>query len=247
MWQRLRCTASGLHERNRCHAVLRPEHLVEDDRQAVDILAADLNEETAGVVEQRPRQGGVAADVVQVGVDAVFVGVPERLDDDRIVRDVLAGWLSSPILHRWLEVAVEPDSVGRIVEDHLHLPGEAVALGERGHDAAGVAPDEAVLPIPPVFVPLVGGVLGQVVVGRAEEVPGLPAVGGRRGQGTDEGGRVDLLLDVERVCVDGEVVRVVASVPGEARLAVLVLPERRLVPVGRPVFRRHERRGLVGG
>ena len=243
----LRGAASGLDEWDRGDAVLGAEHFVEHDSEAMDILAADLDEEAAGIVQQRPGQGGVAADVVEVGMDAVLVGVPERLHADGVVRDVLRGSPHAAVLHRRLEVAVELDAVGRVVEDHLHLPGQAVALGEGGHDAAGVAPDEAVLPVAPVFVPLVGGALGQVVVGGAEEVPGLPAVGGRRGQGADEGGRVDLLVDVERVGVDGQVVRVLAPVPGEARLAVFVLPERRFVAVGRPVLRRHERRGLLGG
>ena len=244
--KRLGTASAGLHERDGRHAVLGAEDFVEHDRQTVHVFAADLHEQAAGVAQEGPRQGGVAADVVQVGVDSLLVGVAERLDDNRIVREVLRRRAHPAVLHRRLEVAVEPDPVRRVVEDHLHLAGEAVPLGEGGHDPAGVAADEAVLPVAPVLVPLVGGAGGQVVVGRAEEVVRLPAVCGSRRQCSDEGGRVDLLVDVERVGVDRQVLGVVAAVPGEARFAVFVLPERRFVAVRRPVFLGHERRRLLG-
>ena len=197
-------------------------------------------------MEECPDEDGVPADVVQVGVDSVLVCVTEGADDADIARHCLSGVPRGPIVHRGLEVAVELDAVRRVVIDHLDLPGQPVAVGEGGHDPAGVAADEAVLPVAPVFVPLVGGVLGQVVVGRAEQFPGFPAVGGRRGQRAHEGGGMDLLVDVERVRLDFQGFRVVAAIPRQARLPGPVVADRGFVAARRAIRVRHVGSGFLG-
>ena len=196
-------------------------------------------------MEECPGEDGVPADVVQVGVDSVLVRVTEGADDADIARHCLSGVPRGPIVHRRLEVAVELDAVRRVVIDHLDPAGQSVAVGEGGHDPAGVASDEAVLPVAPVFVPLVGGVLGQVVVGRAEHALRLPAVGGRRGQRAHEGGGMDLLVDVERVRLDFQGFRVVAAIPRQARLPGPVVADRGLVAAGRAVRVRHVGSGFL--
>ena len=74
---------------------------------------------------------------------------------------------------RPLEVRVEADAVGRVDVDRLHLPAQALALGERGHHREAVAEDHPVRPLAGVAVELDLGL--AVVVGRGRS--------GRRGRG----------------------------------------------------------------
>ena len=196
-------------------------------------------------MQEGPGEDGVPADVVQIRVDSVLVRVAEGADDADIARYRFAGVSGVSLVHRRLEVAVELDAVRRVVIDHLDPAGQPVAVGEGGHDPAGVAADEAVLPVAPVLVPLVGGVLGQVVVGRAEQFPGFPAVGGRRGQRAHEGGGMDLFVDVERVRLDFQGLRVVAAIPREARFSGAVVADRGRVAAGRAIRVRHVGSGFL--
>ena len=243
--QCVRTARSGLHERNRRHAIFGTEDFIQHQRKSVDIVAADLDEQTAGVMEEGPSEDGVTADVVEVGVDPILVRVAEGADDADIVRYRLPRVPWNAIVHRRLEVAVELDAVRRVVIDHLDPAGQPVAVGERRHDPAGVAADEAVLPVAAVLVPLVGGVLRQVVVGRAEQFPGFPAVGGRRGQRAHEGGGMDLLVDVERVRLDLQGVGVVAAIPRETRFSGAVVADRGRVAAGRAIRVRHVGSGFL--
>ena len=98
-------------------------------------------------------------------MDAVAPGVAEGLDLLRLAGDVLAVAVAHVAAGGGpLEVGVEPDAVGRVDVDALHLALQALPLGERGHHLEAVAQDHAVLPVAVVLVELGAvGALGQAV------------------------------------------------------------------------------------
>ena len=198
-----------------------------------------MDEDATGFGEQGLGVGEVAVEVVEVGVEAVLVGVAEGLDDGWVGGEgCFVGW-GVAVVGGGLEVGFEADAVGRVHVDHLDFALHALFGEEGGHDADGVAADEAVGPVALVLIPLIGGVGGEVVE-VAEEGCGF-----ERAELFDEGGGVDFFGDVEGRGVGGEVVEVVGAVPAEQGSAAAA--EGRFVGDGLFVGVVHEGLGLVGG
>ena len=125
---------------------------------------------------------------------------------------------------------VEPDAVGRVDVDALHLALQPLTFRERGHHLQAVAEDHAVLPIPVVLVELGAvGALGQAVeVGEHVDLiaRGLPAVARLARQVVDQRLGLDFLLDVQGRHVDHQVVEVlvVLTAPDELGVQVAIAP-----------------------
>src|SRR5262245_22242808 len=121
----------------------------------MNIFVADLHDEGTRLGEQIASYGEAVAEVSEIAVDAVAPSVAEGFDLLRLAGDVVG----LAVLHVAagggpLEVAVELDAVGWIEVDTLHLPPQAFALSQAGHDLEGVAEDHAVGPVLVVLVEL---------------------------------------------------------------------------------------------
>lgn len=234
--------ASRLLHLNKRTEILLPEHLIHQCADAVHVLVPDLHEDAAAVGEKIVRHGQTVAQVGEIGVDAVAPRVAEGAHLLWLARDVvLRAVLHVAARGAPLEVRVEPDAIGRVEIDALHLAAQALALGEARHHVEAVARDHAVRPVLVVRVKLglrfeigqavevgeeVGHRLGTAVLPRLR----LPA------QVVDQHLRVHLLLDVERRRGHHEVrpVLLVLAAPHELRIEVAIAPligdaDRRLV------------------
>jgi len=143
-------------------------------------------------------------------MDAVAPGISKRLHLFRLARDVVG----VAVFHvaaggAPLEVAVEFYAVGWIKIDALHPAAQAFTLGKAGHHGQAVAKDHAVGPMRVVLVKLgLGAVVGQTVeVGKHVDLRiGRLLIGLALAlEVIDQHLRMDLLLDVERRCVDHQV------------------------------------------
>ena len=105
------------------------------------VLLSDLHEDRTRFRQQVPCRGQPIPQIGQVRVNPVAPSIAEGLDLFRLAGDVF----ELAVFHVAagggpLEVGVEPDAVGRIEIDALHLAAQSFALGQRGHDAQAVAP-----------------------------------------------------------------------------------------------------------
>ena len=180
----------------------------------------------------------VAVEVVEVGVDAVLVGVAEGLDLLRVAGQALGVLGHVAVLRVDLHVRLEADPVGRVHVDHLDFAGHPLLLEQAGHHLDRVAVDQPVLPVALVLVPLVLRVARQIV-----EIPEHRRRR-QRAQLLDERRRVDLLRDVERRRVRLDPVQVRPAVPREHRPGALA--DRRRVAHRLAVLVPHELAGLLG-
>src|SRR5712692_10914766 len=86
-------------------------------------------------------------------MNALLPCVSESLDDLRLTIHVLG----SAVLHvtlagRYLPVRSEPDAVGWVDVDRLHLALQALFLSQRGHHEERIPQDH---PVRPVLIPVV--------------------------------------------------------------------------------------------
>src|ERR1017187_1010938 len=158
------------------------------------------------------------AQVGQVGMDALLPGVTkcfDLLDLASRIRDFPVSY--SCIVCRYLPVGTKAYSVRRVNVDHLDFTAKVLLLCERGHHLKRVAEDHSVRPVRIVLV-----VLNRLPAGEAVEVCEQIQFGLIRGaaQVLDEHVRGDLLLNVDRRCVDGEILIVlfVFALPHQLRV-----------------------------
>ena len=223
----------------------------------MDILIADLDENTAALAEQVARHGQPVSQVSQVGMDAVAPGIAKRAHLFGLAGDmVLGAVLDVAAGGRPLEIGVEFDAIGRVKINALHLAAQAFALGQRRHHRQAVAGDH---PVRPVLVVLVEfrrrlGIGQAVEIGKHVE---LWRLGARLSRGAflalaleiiDDDLGVQLLLDIERRRRDDQVrpVLLILAAPDQLRIKIAIAaligqPDRRLV------LRRHHRLQLRRG
>ena len=214
------------------------KNLVHHHRHAVHVLRADLHEDAAALAQQLPRMHEIAVEVVEVGVDAVLVGVAEGLDLLRVAGQALGVFGHVAALRVDLHVRLEADPVGRVHVDHLDLAGHPLLLEQAGHHLDRIAVDQPVLPVALVLVPLVLGIARQVVE-IAEHRRRR-----QRAQLLHERRRVYFLRDVERRRVRLDPVQVRPAVPREHRPRALA--DRRRIAHRLAVLVLHELAGLLG-
>ena len=164
------------------------------------ILVPNLHEDRTTLREQVPGHGEAIPQVRQVRVNAVAPCVTKGLDLFRFAGDVAGVAVPDvPAGSGPLEVRVEPDAVGRVEVDTLHLAAQSFALGEGGHHLQAVTEDHAIGPVGVVLVEFGAGVFIRqpVEVGKEVELRGcfrFPAVAN---QIVDQHLGVNFFLDVE--------------------------------------------------
>ena len=211
----------------------------------MQILIADLHEDAAGIGKQLLRHRQPVAQVGEVRVDAERPGVPVRLDHLRLAGQVLLPILHVALAKLRLEVRREPDAVGRVHVDHLHLARQILAAGEARHHLEGIPEDHPVRPVHVVAVELHR--LRVVLLRVGEEVPVdvLPRQHPQDGLGGDP------LVHVQGHRIDLEPRSLPLAAPFQPRLVALqrrgqdpsLLPGQRTLPGGgqellQPVGRR---------
>ena len=130
-------------------------------------------------------------------MDAERPGVPIRLDHFRFSGQVLLPILDVALAELRLEVRCEPDAVGRVHVDHLHLARQVLAAREARHHLERVAEDHPVRPVHVVTVELDRFRVVLLRVGEEVPVDVLPCQHPQDGLGGNpfvhvQGHRIDL-------------------------------------------------------
>ena len=173
-------------------------------------------------------------------MDSVTPGVAEGFHLLGLAGDVARiPVLDVPARCRPLKVAVELDPIRWIKVDALHLASQPFALGKTRHDLQGVPQDHAVGPMLIVLIELGLGIpigdpieiikqrqLGVLHLTRGLLVRylGTLPIARHADQIVDEHLRMDLLLDVQRRCMDDQIrpVLLVFATPDQLRVQVRV-------------------------
>ena len=222
----------------------------------MEVVRPDLEDDAAVGGQQFPGQFQLFLQAVQVGMDAVFVGVAEGLNGDGVVGDAVNILLGVELISRRGEVAAELLVVGRIHINEVDLAGEAVVVEQGAHSPLGGGADEPVGPVAVgVLIGFVGGVERFFAGGGFESVKGFPgggeqadladfAVFGLAHEALEQGGRADFFVDVQGAVGARLPVGFVRLLPLEERAAVV---GRVGGQVGGGFFGQGGRRGLPRG
>ena len=221
------------------------------------VLVADLHEHRAAFGQQVTRRRQPVAQIRQIGMDTVLPGISERLHLLRFARDVLGLVLHVAAFGGPLEIRIEPDAVGRVDVDALHLAAQLLAFRQRRHNLQGVAENHAVRPVGVVPVELCPGVVVRQPVEVREKIRMIfvPLSVSALHQVVDQRLGVNLLLDEERRRLNHEirpVLRILAA-PDQLRIEIAIAAlvgnfDRVVLRHQRLVFRRRNvlpRRFLV--
>ena len=157
----------------------RPEHLVHDLPDMVQVGVRHLDEDAARRMEQLAGDQQPVADIGQERVDAELPGVAVRLHHLRLAHHVVVGAVGHVALaHERLEVRAELHRVGRVHVDGLDLAAEPLVAEQRVHHHQRVAEDHPVHPPVPVLVCLEQPVAdGEVALPEEVEQVDLPVPG----------------------------------------------------------------------
>ena len=169
----------------------------------MDIVRPDLEDDAAVGGQQFPGQGELLVQAVQVGMDAVAVGVAESLDAEGVLGDAVQVFRRFREVDGGLEVAAEADVVGGIQIDQVDLAAQLLLFQQGGHGALGGGPDQAIAPVAVLIaVGMEFDIGGGAAVGLGKAVDGgeaqgaLAALGGFE-EGFDEFLGIDFVVDVE--------------------------------------------------
>lgn len=206
----------------------------------MDILIANLHKHTAAFMQKFPCQQKTVAQVGEIGMDAEFPGVTERLDHFGFLGEVVVlAVFDIALVDERLKVGAVFDAIGRVNVNHLDLPRHALFFEKGVHDDERIPGDETVGPVVFVFVKFDGFAEGRVLGGRLKkgELQWCGGVGCFTNRFND-GARVYALVDVERLGRDGKGEMLGFACPLELRV------EMRVVGVG---FLRGREVGVGGG
>ena len=188
---------------NGSNVVLWAKYLAHQHGYLVQVVRSDLHYHAPVVGQQLPGQGQLLVQSVQVGMDAVAIGVAESLDAQGVLGDAVQVLRRFQGVDGGLEVAAEADVVGRIQIDQVDLAAQILLFQEGGHGPLGGSPDQPVAPVAVLIaVGMEFGVHGGAAVGIGKAVEGgkaqfALAAAGFLEQGLDELFRVDFVVDIE--------------------------------------------------
>ncbi len=121
----------------------------------MNILIPDLHEDAAALRQQLPRHHQPIAQIRQIRVNPIPPRIPKRLDLLRLpAQPFRLALLHVARARARLPVAGEPNAVGWVQVDHLHLAAQTLLLRQAVHHQQRIAQDHPVRPVLRVRVEL---------------------------------------------------------------------------------------------